>query len=151
MGETYLHTHKFNGNSSPEAGLGPSPLRAAAAAGCTQDNAVSPPSQRPGGPYPTPAVTGRFSSRTLFAFCNLRQRLSRDAPSSSTFVGEGASLGLSPAPSPGQAGMSGGHAGAPVQAGNMTEGLCSPDGTQKPICSQFPLSVFFLLEVGERA
>lgn len=109
------------------------------------------PHRGPVAPYPTPAVTGRFSSRTLFAFCNLRQRLSRDAPSSSTFVGEGASLGLSPAPSPGQAGMSGGHAGAPVQAGNMTEGLCSPDGTQKPICSQFPLSVFFLLEVGERA
>lgn len=55
MGEIYLHTDIFDGNSSSGSGPRPSPLCAATAAGCTQDNAV-PSSQTNQAVHPTSAV-----------------------------------------------------------------------------------------------
>lgn len=140
MEEIYLHTDIFNGNSS--SGVGPWPTRlctAATAAGCTQDNVV-PSSQTNQAARPTSAVTAglglvhKHCSHSVTR-CPSPLFLGRVSSSAcpqatlpSTWVGCLGSLGVQ-------------------SAVTMTAGLCSPDGSQKPIA---PRILYFLLSPGSR-
>lgn len=130
VGQTCPHTHNFSGNSSSEAGLWLSPLCTAAAAGRTQDNAPPSPAWRSNDPpQPTATITGRFSSCTLFSFCDSGQRRSPVPQAYPLLLGRMPSLAC-PCCHPRREGhvwRPAGGGGGTGAAGRPTEGSCGPD------------------------
>lgn len=141
MEEIYLHTDIFNGNSSSGAWPWPSPLCAATAAGCTQDNSVSS-FQTNQAAQSTSAVMAGLGlvHKTLFTFCHWMPK--------PTLSGEGIFFILFPDNPPAPTSWVGipGIPGSPA-SWLHGRGLGRPDGRQKPIA---PSVLYSSLSPGSR-